>query len=120
MKERWKPIPNHETYEISNLGNVRNKRGRLLNLYFTAGGLFLTICEQNARTTLRVSRLVGQAFSRGWRDGLVATYRDGDRRNCSVGNLKFVPRSRVTGKPYSVNPRDVGSDAPEEAEPKLK
>lgn len=102
MKERWKKIENHETYEISNLGRLRNKRGRILKPMFIAGGLATTLCEDNVKTAIRFSRVVGKAFCPSYRDDRYPQYKDGDNRNCAASNLKWVPRSKVCGVPYSV------------------
>ena len=103
--ERWKSIEDHPDYYISSFGRIKNKHGRILKTFLITGGLSVAICENNEKTTLRIAREVGKAFSRSFRDGLVPTYRDGDRTNCSTVNLKWVLRSKITGVPYSVNPR---------------
>lgn len=107
MKERWKKIENHETYEISNLGRLKNARGRILKPMFVAGGLATTLCEGNVKTAIRFSRAVGKAFCPSYRDHLYPIYKDGDKRNCASSNLKWVPRGKVCGIPYSVNPKKL-------------
>jgi NUMOD4 motif len=105
MKERWKKVENHETYEISNLGRLRNSRGMILKPMFIAGGLATTLCEKDVKTAVRFSRLVGNAFCPSFRKDRYPIYKDGDNRNCAASNLKWVPRSKVCKPPYSVNPR---------------
>jgi hypothetical protein len=105
MKERWKQIENHETYEVSNLGRMRNSRGMILKPMFVAGGLATTLCADNVKKAIRFSRAVGEAFCPGYREGLYPLYKDGDKRNCAASNLKWVPRSKVCRVPYSVNPK---------------
>ena len=103
--EHWKSIEDHPDYYISSSGRIRNKHGRILKTFLISGGLSVAICENNEKTTLRVARTVGKAFSKGYREGLVPTYRNGNRQDCSRGNIKWVMRSKITGVPYSVNPR---------------
>ena len=106
MNERWKKIENHETYEVSNLGRMRNKRGRILRPSFVTGGLATTLCEDNVKTAIRLARAVGKAFCGSYREDRYPIYKDGDNRNCAASNLKWVLRSKVCGVPYSVKGRE--------------
>jgi NUMOD4 motif len=103
--ERWKSIEGHPDYYISSSGRIRNKHGRILKTFLISGGLSVAVCENNEKTTLRIAREVGRAFCRRFREGLVPRYVDGDRTNCTTGNIRWVLRSKITGVPYSVNPR---------------
>lgn len=107
MKERWKKIEKSPTYEVSNLGRVRNSRGKILRMSFVSGGLAATLCVESEKTSVRLARLVGKAFCNGYRDDRYPIYKDGDNSNCAASNLKWVPRSKVCGKPYSVKGRNT-------------
>jgi hypothetical protein len=104
-QETWKKIEDHETYEVSDFGRLKNSRGTILKVGFIAGGLATTLCENNTMAHVRVARLVGRAFCPGYRKGLIPVYKDGDRHNCAASNLKWVPRSEIAGVPYSKNPK---------------
>lgn len=58
MRESFRIIEEHENYEVSNLGNVRNRRtGRMLSPYIGAGGyLFVKLDGQNCRLHVLVAK----------------------------------------------------------------
>ena len=44
--EEWKDISDYENYEVSNLGNVRNKKtGRILKSYNKAGYAVISLSK---------------------------------------------------------------------------
>ena len=119
MTERWKPVVinfSHgfgrkvETpYEISCNGKLRHKfrRKNLKPNIDIHGSLTAQIkTSDGVPLTVRISRLVGQAFCPSFKPHLRPVYRDGDKTNCSASNLKWVAQSKVTGVPYSKNPKN--------------
>lgn len=101
MTERWKTVPGYAPYQVSNLGNVRNGRKRALTPCLCSGGMTVTVCIDGVKSGFRLARVVGQLFCKSYREHLYPKYRDGDLKNCSAKNLRWVPRREVTGVPYS-------------------
>lgn len=105
MNETWKPIPSLPGYKISNTGRL--KSGSLIRKPSKDknGSLVITVRKDGYSTNVRIARLVGEVFCRGYHPGLRPIYRNGDRSDCRPRNLKWVPPSQVTGIPYSKNPK---------------
>ena len=63
MEEEWRPILGYEEkYEVSNFGNVKNKKGRIMKVQNTTGYLRIGLRNKNKKTFL-VHRVVLQAFN---------------------------------------------------------
>ena len=110
MKERWKQIPGFPGREVSNLGRVRRMDSLKRPIYYRTyqdayGHVKLQIRYQNTPNSLRLARLVGAAFCPSFKPELRQVYKDGDKTNCAASNLKWVSQSKVTGSPYSRNPK---------------
>lgn len=102
-KERWKPVPGYPNYEVSDHGRIRNGDGRILRTFLVSGGLAFTAVKNGTPSSLRVARLVGQAFCKDYGEKLYPRYVDLDRTNCHWRNLMWVPRAAVTRVPYTKN-----------------
>ena len=90
-KEIWKTIEDFPNYEVSNLGNVRNKkRGILLKQTMGREGRYLSVylCNNGKENTQRVHRLVAEAFL-GKHPGMVVNHIDGDKLNNCLDNLEW-------------------------------
>jgi hypothetical protein len=93
--EIWQSIPGFPGYQVSDQGQVaRGSKARRLSL--VSGGMAVQ---------LAVARLVGAAFCPDYAPELRVIYKDGNCANCAADNLQWVPRSFVTGIPYSKTPR---------------
>ena len=112
MKEKWLPIPGHEPYEASNMGRIRrniwardNQCPQIMKTKTNKhGAVGVTLVTNGYTGTKYVARLVGATFMPDqFKTHLRAFYKDGDKTNCKPSNLKWVPRSQVTGAPYSKN-----------------
>lgn len=106
-KENWKTVEGFEPYQVSNLGNVRGKFGKILRSSFVTGGLAVVFICDGKRTSKRVARLVGEAFCKDYATDRYPTYKDGNPHNCIDSNLKWVPRQVVAKAPYSVHPKPL-------------
>lgn len=91
----WRTIIEHPDYEVSEFGDVRNKKtGRILKQFVgTRGGLMLTIDH----ATVYVHRLVADAFIPNedpnyWTDVI---HLDGDKQNNEVDNLRWATHSEA-------------------------
>lgn len=63
LLEVWKTIPEWENYEVSSLGKVRNKSGKILVPEENHHGyLRVSLCNKGIRKHFKVHRLVAQAF----------------------------------------------------------
>lgn len=108
--EEWLPVLGYEgRYEVSSFGRIRSLprlvktkggvrripgRTMSLNTCHTLGAPGVCLSYEGKRRTHMVGRLVADAFlpkPRGitWPE---VYWRDGDRGNCKVKNLKWVPR----------------------------
>lgn len=104
--EIWAPIANYEGYyEISNLGNVksceRTRKGKHNTTCVVReklktpcpdqdGYLVVTLYKDSANETVRVHRLVAQAFIANPENKPQVNHIDGDKRNNIVNNLEWV------------------------------
>jgi hypothetical protein len=108
--ERWKTIPGHPHHQVSNHGRVRRLQEFDRPFYYKlgvlpCGNLKVQFAKDGLPYSYRVSRLVGQAFSRTFKPSLRAVFRDGNPANCRPSNLLWVSIAQVTGHPYSKNPK---------------
>lgn len=89
--ESWLTIVNHPNYEVSSLGNVRNKRtGRMLLPQLNYQHGYLRVCIDGKR--YYVHRLVASVFYDGDIDGKDVNHIDGNKRNNAIWNLEICTR----------------------------
>lgn len=109
--EIWKPVINFEKlYEVSNLGRVRNARGRVLKVHpQNCGYLQITFTLNKVCTKFLVHRLVAIHFLENVDNKKYVNHIDGDKLNNCVTNLEWVTNSenilhaRSTGlNPYNL------------------
>ena len=105
MIEAWLPVVGYEgLYEVSDLGQVRGVnrrdargrrwRGRILRQGVRDGGHQLVYLRQGGRTrTLRVHRLVMEAFVGPCPDGREVCHNNGDPSDNRRANLRYDTRS---------------------------
>ena len=92
LNEIWKEIPEYE-YEVSTLGNVRNKRsGRVLSPRVQSNGryMFVSLWKNNKEKHFRVHRLVATAFISNPENKSQVNHKDKDTTNNHVDNLEWV------------------------------
>lgn len=102
--EIWKPYRENETYEISNKGNVRNRRtGRNMRISTNSKGYKTTqlIIDDICRSK-RIARLVAETFLDTDKDhtGLDVTYKDGNKSNVRDSNLVWASRKDIINNSY--------------------
>lgn len=90
INEIWKPCPEYENiYEVSNLGNVRNKKtGRLRAPRSNGYGYMAVELWNKTPKNKYVHRLVAGAFL-GEIDGYQVNHLDGDKANNNLWNLEI-------------------------------
>lgn len=85
--EEWKNIQDYENYEVSNLGNVRNKKtGRILKSYDKGGYAVIGLSKSK---TFQVHRLVCQAFIPNPENKPQVNHIDKNGLNNNVKNLEW-------------------------------
>jgi hypothetical protein len=101
-KEIWKPIPDEEfedLYEISNLGNYRNKLTLQILKPYKAGKYLMASLSKPGRKMQRylIHRLVACAFvedPENNADNDVVNHVDGDKMNNKAENLEWINASK--------------------------
>lgn len=95
MKEIWKPIKGYENnYEISNMGNIRNKKTKqiLIGDINNAGYRRITLYIPEKKRFF-VHRLVAYHFCEGFNEDLVVNHKNGNKKDNRAENLEWVSRS---------------------------
>ena len=110
MNEIWKPIHFNKDYEVSNLGNVRNKNKKILSPAVNSKG-YLVI---NIKTkSYNIHRLVAIAFKpiSNYKN-LVVNHIDSNKLNNNINNLEWCTQkynifhSMINGHHYNFSDED--------------
>jgi len=87
--EEWKHILDYENYEVSNLGNVRNKKtGRILKSYDKGGYAVISLSKTKGKL-YQIHRLVCQAFIPNPENKPQVNHKDKNGLNNNVSNLEW-------------------------------
>lgn len=107
--EEWKPIKGYEgVYEVSNLGKVRSLdryvsfkingiivvrfcSGKELRPLKTGKDPVVNLCKDGLFTSMKLSRLVAEAFVANPNKYSFINHKDSDKTNNSANNLVWVP-----------------------------
>lgn len=104
FKEKWMNVRGHPSYEVSNIGNVRNKNtGHIKALRLTADGykqVSLNTGGHGKSKSYLVHRLVADHFHEGDHSGLQVNHIDGDKQNNRVDNLEWCTGSQNVQHAY--------------------
>lgn len=91
MREYWLNVKDHERYEISNYGNVRNKKsGRILKPQMNREGGYQRVNIDGKYEY--VSRIMARSFFEVEDDDFVVRYSDGNKTNNFLPNLEIKRR----------------------------
>jgi len=87
--EEWKDILDYENYEVSNLGNVRNKKtGRILKSYNKGGYAVIGLSKTQGKI-FYIHRLVCQAFIPNPENKPQVNHKDKNGLNNNVSNIEW-------------------------------
>lgn len=93
MKEIWRDVPDHELYQVSNLGKVRNKKTKkILKATIEKGYSKLWFVENKKKKTKYIHRLVASAFIPNPNNYREVNHKDNDPSNNCVENLEWCDR----------------------------
>ena len=92
--ELWQPIKNYEKYEISNMGRIKLKNGRIIYGYIHDAYRKVSLCKKGVPKQYRIHRLVAEAFLKRPAeiedDNLVVDHISGNKLDNRAINLEFV------------------------------
>lgn len=94
--EIWKDIPGYEgRYQVSDLGNVRNGKRRVLKPQLINSGYHVVhlVPTPGTRKIALVHRLVAEVFVAGFFEGAHVNHKDCRKTNNRAGNLEWTTRS---------------------------
>jgi hypothetical protein len=92
--EQWKTIEGFNNYEVSSLGKVKNKTGKVLALRITSDGYNRVRLYGDSIKNKLVHRLVAEAFiTNNDETKKQINHKDGDKLNNSIDNLEWVNHS---------------------------
>lgn len=93
--ERWKQINEYENYFVSNLGNVKNSRGRHLKTELSNTGYYRVHLSKHGKARhIAVHRLVASAFLDNPNNLKLVNHKDGNKLNNTLENLEWVTYSQ--------------------------
>ena len=94
-KEFYKVIPGFPNYEVSDLGNVRNKKtGKVLKPYLTRGYLRVSLYDDEGKRCCKLlHRIAAEAFIPNPEKLPVVNHINGCKTDARVTNLEWVTHS---------------------------
>jgi HNH endonuclease/helix-turn-helix resolvase-like protein/NUMOD4 motif-containing protein len=124
VPENWRPVVRNPLYEVSNLGNVR--RITYTSSYVDQHG-YPTVqlwMGDSTKITVRVHRLVAEAFIDNPQHLPHVNHKNGDKLNSQVENLEWMTaydngahawrtglnsssKRKTSGRPYKLSEKDV-------------
>jgi hypothetical protein len=108
--EEYRIIKDFENYEVSNLGNIRNKTTKhVLKPSQDRKGYYLIGLSKNGKGhTRKVHRLVAQAFVPNPEEKPQVDHKDNDRKNNKAENLRWASSCENNWNRKSTNPNGKG------------
>lgn len=98
--EIWLDVKDHPKYEVSNYGNIRNKRtGKILKQILNRPGGYLRVGMDGKHQY--VHRIVADTFFDGNHAGIDVNHIDGNKRNNHISNLEWCTRKENIQHAYN-------------------
>ena len=91
--EEWKEITDYPNYKISNLGNVRNKKGNILALDITRNHYYVKLYKNSKGKTKYIHQLLAEAFIPNPNNLELIDHIDKNPLNNSLDNLRWANKS---------------------------
>ncbi|CAL5983701.1 Conserved_hypothetical protein [Hexamita inflata] len=107
--EEYRDIDDFENYEVSNLGQIRNKQtGRILKQRDRNNGyLSINLRQNKIKKTYLIHRLVAQAFLENPNNYNEIDHINHDKYNNNVYNLRWISKSENSRNRTSYNNKSV-------------
>lgn len=102
-KEIWLTIKHNNNYEVSNLGNVRNKKTkRILKPAISNKGYYLVSLSKNCKQhSYTIHKLVMEHFNRCAFDNEVINHKDHNKLNNELENLEYITQKENVQDAYN-------------------
>lgn len=103
--EMWLTIRPNKNYEVSNFGNIRNKKTkRILKPSISNKGYYLITLSDNCKShTYAIHKLVMEHFNRCAFDYEVINHIDSNKLNNNINNLEYVTQRENCIKAWKNN-----------------
>lgn len=103
--EYWRPIPGYEDkYYISNLGRVKNAKGKVIKLQRNNRGYAIYSFNNRGKNTLYIHHLVMEVYGdHKPAPNYQIDHIDGNKLNNCISNLEWVTPSENTKRAYKNN-----------------
>lgn len=106
MAEVWKNINGFEQYQVSSLGNIKNKGGKLKSVQTTKNGYSQVLLWIGHKAKgVFIHRMVAEAFIPNPENKTDVNHIDGNKANNRVENLEWCTRSENLRHAYKNNLR---------------
>lgn len=91
LEEEWAPVDGFPNYIVSTFGQILNvKFGRYLEGRTSVYGFVKVALYENGKSQeFYKHHLVAQTFLTGYSEGVHVRFKDGDKTNCRLDNLRF-------------------------------
>ncbi len=98
INEEWRSVSDYPTYQVSNLGRVRNSStGNILkNTIDTNGYHIMTLYQTGRKKKHSVHRLVAQEFIPNPENKLFVDHIDRNKTNNTISNLRWCTHTKNT------------------------